>query len=199
MTDFEGSEGLNTQAVEELRKQHGYNEVKTKPVPEWKKLLKRYTDWISIIIVRTSMLVSKCDVGSALESGTKPNVAVQIVAAVVSAAVPNDGGRGWTSFVLLIIELNLICIVGWSSERNAGNAVKELEVTFRPDIDSSCPWLDCIKSPNGCLHHSCHTCVVVCSNPCMGDRPSHFPSKGWCCRLCCRHQLSANETASGRR
>ena len=53
---------------------------------------------------------------------------MQIVAAIISAAVPNDGGRGWTSFVLLIIELNLICIVGWSSERNAGNAVKELEV-----------------------------------------------------------------------
>ena len=61
---------------------------------------------------------------TAISGGT-----VQIVAAIISAAVPNDGGRGWTSFVLLIIELNLICIVGWSSERNAGNAVKELEVT----------------------------------------------------------------------
>lgn len=72
MTDFEGSEGLNTQAVEELRKQHGYNEVKTKPVPEWKKLLKRYTDWISIIIVRTNMLAANFDVRSAFEVGTKP-------------------------------------------------------------------------------------------------------------------------------
>lgn len=71
------------------------------------------------------MLVAR----SALVSDIKASpVSVQIVAAVVSAAVPNDGGRGWTSFVLLIIELNLICIVGWSSERNAGNAVKELEV-----------------------------------------------------------------------
>ena len=51
-----------------------------------------------------------------------------MIAAIVSAAVPNDGGRGWTSFALLIVELNLICFVGWSSERNAGNAVKELEV-----------------------------------------------------------------------
>lgn len=72
MTDFEGSEGLSTQAVEELRKQHGYNEVKTKPVPEWKKLLKRYTDWISIIIVRTCMLATKFDVRLASGSGTKP-------------------------------------------------------------------------------------------------------------------------------
>ena len=33
---------------------------------------------------------------------------VQLVAAVVSAAVKNDGDRGWTSFVLLIVELNII-------------------------------------------------------------------------------------------
>ncbi|KAL3158516.1 hypothetical protein ABBQ38_010745 [Trebouxia sp. C0009 RCD-2024] len=97
--------GLSSQAVEGLRQKHGFNEVKTKPVPEWKKLARRYTDWISIIV---------------------------IVAAIVSAAVPNDGGRGWTSFVLLIIELNLICFVGWSSERNAGNAVKELEALLSP-------------------------------------------------------------------
>ena len=66
---------------------------------------------------------------------------LQIVAAVISATVPNDGGRGWTSFVLLIIELNLICIVGWSSERNAGNAVKELEVMMRPDFTKLSPFL----------------------------------------------------------
>ena len=33
---------------------------------------------------------------------------VQLVAAVISAAVKNDGDRGWTSFVLLIVELNII-------------------------------------------------------------------------------------------
>ena len=36
---------------------------------------------------------------------------VQLVAAVVSAAVKNDGDRGWTSFVLLILELNIIVSV----------------------------------------------------------------------------------------
>ena len=77
---------------------------------------------------------------------------MQIVAAIISAAVPNDGGRGWTSFVLLIIELNLICIVGWSSERNAGNAVKELEVIFRPDFQFLFQsLLDCIIAPEGCI------------------------------------------------
>lgn len=56
MTDAGKSEGLTSQAVEELRQKHGFNEVKTKPTPEWKKLLRRYTDWISIIIVRASKL-----------------------------------------------------------------------------------------------------------------------------------------------
>ena len=65
---------------------------------------------------------------SSLLAFVSPCLPTQIVAALISAAVPNDGGRGWTSFVLLIVELNLICLVGWSSERNAGNAVKELEV-----------------------------------------------------------------------
>ena len=52
MQNGEHAEGLTSQAVEELRRKHGFNEVKTKVVPEWKKLAKRYTDWISIIIVR---------------------------------------------------------------------------------------------------------------------------------------------------
>ena len=40
----------------------------------------------------------------------------------------NDGDRGWTSFVLLLLELQLIVWVGYFSDRNAGNAVKELKV-----------------------------------------------------------------------
>lgn len=43
-------------------------------------------------------------------------------------AVTNEGDRGYTSFVLLILELNLVVWVGYYSDRNAGNAVKELEV-----------------------------------------------------------------------
>ena len=146
MTDVKEIEGLSSQAVDDLRQRHGFNEVKTKTTPEWKKLLRRYTDWISIIIVRGRKLQSSKPVwhsDSRSESEQVSPLAVQIVAAVISAAVPNDGGRGWTSFVLLIIELNLICIVGWSSERNAGNAVKELEVTSRRDKTSSSLWSHC--------------------------------------------------------
>lgn len=64
-------------------------------------MLWRYLDWVSLVI---------------------------LAAAIISAAVPNDGSRGWTSFTLLIIELNLIVWVGYFTDRNAGNAIKELEV-----------------------------------------------------------------------
>lgn len=53
---------------------------------------------------------------------------MQLTAAIVSASVVADGGRGWTSFVLLIFELNLIVWAGYIGDRNAGNAIKELEV-----------------------------------------------------------------------
>lgn len=56
MTDVEKFEGLSSSQVEELRQKHGFNEVKTAQVPEWKKLLRRYYDWISIIIVRAIKL-----------------------------------------------------------------------------------------------------------------------------------------------
>lgn len=62
--------------------------------------------------------------------------ALQILAAIVSAAVPSEGGRGWTSFGLLIFELNLIVWVGYFGDRNAGNAIKELEVNC--DISDVC-------------------------------------------------------------
>ncbi len=149
--------GLTFQEAKVLQEKHGLNEVTTAPVPEWKKLGKRYLDWISIIIVinmlnifavcshccraasevflvaracslTMSFVVPTCSASSCCSA--------QIIAAVFSAAVPSNGGRGWTSFVLLIIELNLICLVGWYSERNAGNAVKELEVTVLANIST---------------------------------------------------------------
>jgi H+-transporting ATPase len=47
-------------------------------------------------------------------------------------AIENNGSRGWLSFTLLIIELNLIVWVGYYTERNAGNAIKELEELAAP-------------------------------------------------------------------
>lgn len=100
-----GYEGLTTPQVEELLRQHGYNEVKAKQTSEWKKIAWRYLDWVCLII---------------------------IAAAVVSVAIENNGSRGWLSFTLLIIELNLIVWVGYYTERNAGNAIKELEELAAP-------------------------------------------------------------------
>jgi H+-transporting ATPase len=97
--------GLTTPQAEELLRQHGYNEVKAKQTPEWKKIAWRYLDWVCLII---------------------------IAAAVVSVAIENNGSRGWLSFTLLIIELNLIVWVGYYTERNAGNAIKELEELAAP-------------------------------------------------------------------
>jgi H+-transporting ATPase len=98
-------DGLSDPQVEELREKYGANEVKTKQEPEWRKIARRYYDWVSLLI---------------------------IAAAIVSAAVPVDGGRGWASFGLLVFELNLIVWVGYYSDRNAGNAIKELEELSAP-------------------------------------------------------------------
>ncbi|KAI3423925.1 hypothetical protein D9Q98_009759 [Chlorella vulgaris] len=98
-------EGLSSSQVEELRKTHGYNEVKSTQTPEWKKIAWRYLHWVSLVI---------------------------IAAAVVSASVKSDGKRGWTSFTLLVIELNLVVWVGYLTDRNAGNAIKELEELAAP-------------------------------------------------------------------
>lgn len=50
----------------------------------------------------------------------------------MSLAVENDGDRGYTSFVLLILELNLVVWAGYFSDRNAGNAIRELQVCSLP-------------------------------------------------------------------
>ena len=77
-------------------------QVKAQQTPEWKKIAMRYLDWVSLIV---------------------------LASAVVSATVPNEGDRGWTSFVLLMIHLNIIVWSGYLADRNAGNAMKELMVS----------------------------------------------------------------------
>lgn len=70
---------------------------------------------------------------------------LQIIAAVISVAVENDGARGYTSFVLLFLELNLIVWVGYYSDRNAGNAIKELQVNVKPVVKWPCLSIDITK------------------------------------------------------
>lgn len=43
--------GLTTAQAKQLQTVHGYNEVKDVQAPEWKKVLWRYLDWVSIVIV----------------------------------------------------------------------------------------------------------------------------------------------------
>lgn len=69
-----------------MHAKYGYNEVKAKKTPEWRKIVRRYFDWIPLVI---------------------------LVGAIVSIAVPDEGDRGYLSFGLLIFELNLVVWVGW--------------------------------------------------------------------------------------
>lgn len=52
----------------------------------------------------------------------------QLISAIISAAVPVEGDQGWTSFVMLILELQFVVWMGYYSDRNAGDAVAELAV-----------------------------------------------------------------------
>jgi len=59
---------------------------------------------------------------------------IMIVTAVISVAVADSAGnRSWFTFALLMIEVNLIVIVDWYSERNAGDAVAELKRMSAPE------------------------------------------------------------------
>lgn len=53
------NDGLSTEEVANQREIHGANEVNVKSEPEWKKIGKRYLDWISLIIVSVSDPVPK--------------------------------------------------------------------------------------------------------------------------------------------
>lgn len=44
-------DGLTDAEVTASREQHGENEVKANQEPEWKKILKRYTDWVVVMMV----------------------------------------------------------------------------------------------------------------------------------------------------
>ncbi len=76
---------------------------------------------------------------------------LQVAAAVISASVQNDGDRGWTSFTLLLVELNIIVWVGYFSDRNAGNAVKELQVRLLQDQHDHHCLEDFLATPFVCL------------------------------------------------
>ncbi|KAK9806555.1 hypothetical protein WJX73_000387 [Symbiochloris irregularis] len=97
--------GMTTPQVETYHKEHGFNEVESNQTPEWKKVVMRYLDWVSLIV---------------------------LISAIVSATIPNEGDRGWTSFVLLMLHLNLIVWSGYLADRNAGNAMNELKALAAP-------------------------------------------------------------------
>lgn len=49
--EFMEGKGLSDDEVAKMREKYGANEVTTKQVPEWKKIAKRYFNFISLVIV----------------------------------------------------------------------------------------------------------------------------------------------------
>ena len=67
------SEGLTTEHAAEQRAKHGSNEVNVRTEPEWKKIAKRYLDWVSIVIVRfPSTRITCCLSLAASRDGIRP-------------------------------------------------------------------------------------------------------------------------------
>ncbi len=62
MSSHDEGKGLTTEEAEELHAKYGYNEVKTSQTPEWKKILLRYLDRVSIVIVSFQPLWHDCSV-----------------------------------------------------------------------------------------------------------------------------------------
>eukprot|EP00898_Chlorokybus_atmophyticus_P001625 jgi/Chlat1/2463/Chrsp171S02344 len=97
--------GLSSAAAAEYHARHGYNEVTAASTPEWKKILYRYLDWVSIVILITAIL----------------SIAIPVEVRVDESepgGEPPEKVRGWVSFGLLLLELNLIVWVGYYSDRN---------------------------------------------------------------------------------
>ena len=46
-------EGLTSIKARELQQVHGFNEIEGNAEPEWKKVVKRYLDPITLVIVRS--------------------------------------------------------------------------------------------------------------------------------------------------
>lgn len=159
----------------ELHAQYGFNEVKPKTTPEWRKILARYLDWVSLVIVSHREAVvgwgwglwdkTRCVWGAghacvycmlqasealrrqacsppsnlllychgATMQGLPPlsaSVRPQIAAAVVSAAVPLEGKRGWTSFTLLVSLLCALHACLWACAAHAACLLGRLPRTL---------------------------------------------------------------------
>lgn len=51
------SQGLTTVKARELQQVHGFNEIEGNAIPEWRKVLKRYLDPITLVIVSSLLLL----------------------------------------------------------------------------------------------------------------------------------------------
>lgn len=124
---------------------------------------------------------------------------LQFVSAVVGVAVKNDGDRGYTSFILLILEANLVVWVGYYSDRNAGNAVKELEVAFLSFTFEPCPLhkLHALQIELGWYSDKLYKACKGSANRWWWRQTNLWHVRHWLGSLCCMlHALTADNNGT---
>ena len=85
--------GLTTQQAENLQKTHGFNEVVSIEIPEWRKFLMRYVGVVPFLMLLTAIvsvaIAEVCDEDELLTRDPRCDACT-------------EGMRDWVSFALLI-------------------------------------------------------------------------------------------------
>jgi len=114
--------GLTTAEVAERRVRCGYNEVVAETTPEWRVLLRKYLGLVPLCMILAAVVSVVVESSCFLEDPSTP----------ITGSCTCTTGRDWFSFVLLLLEVNLIVLVDWHAGRNAGNAIKSLKEMSMP-------------------------------------------------------------------
>ena len=117
------SSGLTMQQAQNLQKTHGFNEVVSIEIPEWRKFLMRYVGVVPFLMLLTAIvsvaIAEVCDEEELLTRHPRCDACT-------------EGMRDWVSFALLIFEMNLIAITDYLTDKSASDAVKTLKAMSAP-------------------------------------------------------------------
>ena len=109
--------GLSTKEYNEALELHGYNEVKVKDDPLWWQLVSRYLGIVPLFITTTAAL------SAAIETECADEDSFELLVEDCGCYETRD----WASFILLLIELNLVVIASFQGSRSSGDAIKKLQ------------------------------------------------------------------------
>lgn len=106
--------GLSSVQYEAALGQHGYNEVVTTEKPVWQQIASRFLGIVPLFISTTALL------SAAIESECE---------VTYNDLAPCDCTdlRDWASFVLLLLELNLVVYADYAGNKSSGDAIKKLK------------------------------------------------------------------------